>query len=118
MKKNEKLKVVAYDEGMVDNLVLNCKTKGLDKKEVRQAIAYALNKDDLIKAAYESEKYAPKAYSPLPKNALYYTEDVTKYDLNKDKAKELLKKSDAKNLKLKLVYRNDKKTLENQALVS
>ncbi len=76
---------------MVDNLVLNCKAKGLDKKEVRQAIAYALNKDDLIKAAYESEKYAPKAYSPLPKNALYYTEDVTKYDLNKDKAKELLK---------------------------
>nr|WP_278002113.1 ABC transporter substrate-binding protein [Clostridium botulinum] len=115
--KNEKLKVIAYDEGMVDNLVLNCKAKGLDKKEVRQAIAYALNKDDLIKAAYESEKYAPKAYSPLPKNALYYTEDVIKYDLNKDKAKELLKKSGAENLKLKLVYRNDKKTLENQALV-
>ncbi|KEJ00618.1 peptide ABC transporter substrate-binding protein [Clostridium botulinum A2B7 92] len=115
--KNEKLKIVAYDEGMVDNLVLNCKTKGLDKKEVRQAIAYALNKDNLIKAAYESEKYAPKAYSPLAKNALYYTEDVTKYDLNKDKAKELLKKSGAENLKLKLVYRNDKKALENQALV-
>ncbi|KOR25536.1 ABC transporter substrate-binding protein [Clostridium sp. L74] len=115
--KNEKLKVVAYDEGMVDNLVLNCKTAGLDKKEVRQAVAYALNKDDLIKAAYESEKYAPKAYSPLPKNALYYTDDVHKYDLNKNKAKELIKKSGVKNLKLKLVYRNDKKTLENQALV-
>ncbi|MCS4465529.1 ABC transporter substrate-binding protein [Clostridium botulinum] len=70
-----------------------------------------------MNAAYESEKYAPKAYSPLPKNALYYTEDVTKYGLNKDKAKELLKKSGAENLKLKLVYRNDKKTLENQALV-
>ncbi|EJO5347812.1 ABC transporter substrate-binding protein [Clostridium botulinum] len=115
--KNEKLKVVSYDEGMVDNLVLNCKTPSLDKKDVRQAIAYALNKDDLIKAAYESEKYAPKAYSPLPKNALYYTDDVPKYNLNKDKAKELLKKSGAENLKLKLVYRNDKKSLEKQALV-
>ncbi|WP_251859857.1 ABC transporter substrate-binding protein [Clostridium sp. Marseille-Q2269] len=115
--KNKNLKVISYDEGMVDTLALNCKTPGLDKKEVRQTIAYALNKDSLIKAAYDSEKYAPKAYSPFPKTTLYFTDEVNKYDLNKEKAKELLKKSGVNNLKLRLVYPTTRKALENQALV-
>lgn len=115
--KNKNLDVKMFDEGMVDNLVLCEENKDLAKKEVRQAIAYAINKDQIMTSAYGSDKYAKKAYSLFAPNTLYYTDDVEKYDYNKDKAKELLKSAGAENLKLRLGYTNGDKTLESIALV-
>ena len=87
------------------------------KKEVRQAIAYALNKDDLIKTIYVSSEYGDKAYSIFTPDTLYYTKDLNKFEFNKDKSKELLNKSDIKDLALKLVYIKSDKQLENEALL-
>lgn len=115
--KNENLQIVTYEEGMVDSLLFNCTNPNLSKKEVRQALSYALNKEDLIKAAYESEKFATKAYTIFTPDTLFYSNDVNKYEQNKDKAKELLKKSGVENLKLNLVYINSDKGFANAALV-
>ncbi|MEG2956608.1 MAG: ABC transporter substrate-binding protein [Clostridia bacterium] len=115
--KNKNLEVRTFDEGMVDNLVMCEENKALSNKDVRQAIAYSINKDEIMKSAYGSDKYATKAYSLFAPNSLYYTDDVEKYDHNKEKAKELLKSAGQENLKLRLAYSNGDKTLESIALV-
>lgn len=110
--------IVTYDEGMVDNMIFmqNVNEK-IAQKEVRQAIAYGINKDEIITAAYKSNEYADKAYSLFAPNTIDYTDEVEKYDQNKDKAKELLKQAGAENLKLKLAYSTHKSQTEAIALV-
>lgn len=116
-KKDSNFKLVIYDEGMLSNMVFNMNNNTLASKEVKQAIAYAINKDELIKASYVSEDYAQKAYTILTPDVLYYTENVNHYDNNETKAKELLDKAGVKDLKLNLAYMNSSKEDESKALV-
>lgn len=110
--------IVTYDEGMVDNLIFSQGSKdALKKKEVRQAICYAISRDEIIKAAYKSDKYAVKATSLFSPNTLDFTDNVEKYDQNKEKSKELLKQAGIEKLKLKLAYGTHKSQLEATALV-
>lgn len=110
--------IITYDEGMVDNMIfLQQVNEVLAKKEVRQAIAYAINKEEIILAAYKSEEYADKAYSLFAPNTIGYTNEVDKFDQDKEKAKKLLKEAGAENLKLKLAYGTHKSQLEAIALV-
>lgn len=110
--------IVAYDEGMVDNMIFSQSSNDiLKKKEVRQAISYAINRDEIIKAAYKSDEYAVKATSLFAPNTIGFTDEVEKYEQNKEKSKELLKQAGAENIKLKLAYGTHKGQLEATALV-
>lgn len=113
----EKTNVVIYNEGMLNNMVFNFNNKTLAKTEVRKAIAYALNKDELLKAGNVSTEFAEPAYSVFTPDTEYYTDDVEKYDYNVDKAKELMTKDGEKDLKLKLAYINGSKDGEAEVLV-
>lgn len=118
VKSKDNVDIITYDEGMVDNIIFfQQKNDNLKKKEVRQAIAYALNKEELIKASYKSEEYADKAYSLFAPNVMGYSDDVEKYDNNIEKAKELLKNSGVKDLKLTIAFGTHKSQLETTALV-
>lgn len=94
----------AYSENRIGYLGLNTNTDELKDVKVRQAILYALNKDDMNKAAYLDSKYYQNPYSILPPNNPYKTDDVEKYTQNIEKAKELLKEAGVSNLKLNLGY--------------
>lgn len=101
---SENLKTYTYDEGRVAYMVLNSKSPKLQNEDVRKAIFYALNRKDIINASFGSEEYAKEAYTFLPNESKYHTNDVEKYDYNQEKAKELLAKSGVSGLKLKLGY--------------
>lgn len=110
--------IVTFDEGMVDNLIfMENVNEALKDTKVRQAISYAINKDEIITAAYKSEEYAPKAYSLFASSTIGYTNDVEKYEQDKEKAKKLLKEAGVSDLKLKLGYSTHKSQLEKIALV-
>ncbi|WP_051792406.1 ABC transporter substrate-binding protein [Amycolatopsis jejuensis] len=69
---------------------------------VRQALAYGINREQFVKSklAEGSEvatEFVPKAISG-------YTDDVTKYPYDPNKAKDLLKQAGASDLKLKFYY--------------
>ncbi|MDO4814186.1 MAG: ABC transporter substrate-binding protein [Gemella sp.] len=104
-----------YTEGSVEYLGLNTKVEALKDPKVRQAIFYALNKDDLNKAVYLEDKYYTTPYSFLPTDNPYKTDDVEKYATNIEKAKELLKEAGVNNLKLNLWYRGNDKAYTLQA---
>ncbi|MBU5677190.1 ABC transporter substrate-binding protein [Alkaliphilus sp. MSJ-5] len=111
------LNVVTYNEGMLNNMVFNLNNDTLKNKDVRKAIAYAINKEEVIVGAYESTDYAEKAYSVFVPNTTYYTDKVEEYNFDENKAKELLANAGAENLKLKLAYINSNKAQENQGLI-
>lgn len=58
-----KFNLVTYPEGRLIYMVFNQNVDVMKKKEVRQAIAYALNKEEMITAAFGSTEFAEPAAS-------------------------------------------------------
>ncbi len=88
-----------YDtnSNMVQVLALNNKVAPFDDVRVRQALAYAIDADDIIETV--NYGHAVKAGTPVPPSiSKYYNADVaTAYDKNIDKAKELLEEAGYKD---------------------
>lgn len=59
-----------------------------DKKEVRQAINYAIDKQSIVDAFFEGR--ADVAKNPMPPSISGYNDDIEGYEYNPEKAKELL----------------------------
>ena len=114
---NEDFNVVTYKEGMLNNMVFRLTNKDLQNNDVRKAIAYGINKAELISGVYLSEEYAEKAHSIFVPTTSFYTDDVEKYDHDINKAKELLKDAGVENLKLRLAYINSSKENEGFGLI-
>ncbi|HWT76613.1 MAG TPA: ABC transporter substrate-binding protein [Mobilitalea sp.] len=108
--------VYSYNSGRVNALFMNQNNEALKDVRVRQAIAYALNKEELTQFAFTSSKFATPAYSILTPDTLYYKDDLTKYDNDQAKAKELLQEAGQSNLSLNILYISTNKTMENEAL--
>ncbi|WP_138203723.1 ABC transporter substrate-binding protein [Haloimpatiens lingqiaonensis] len=102
--KDSKYKTYKFDESMPEYMAFNFENKLIAKKEVRQAISYAINKQDLLKSVFENVENAKPAYSVFPPSTLYYTDKVEHYDYNVEKAKELMKKANVSNGTLKFGY--------------
>ena len=86
------ISVYPYTENRIGYLGLNTHSDALQDVKVRQAVLYALNKDELNQAAYLDEDYYATPYSFLPPNNPYVTEDVEKYETNAEKQKSFYKK--------------------------
>ncbi|CAH3638191.1 Oligopeptide-binding protein AppA [Enterobacter cloacae] len=117
LKNTGKFDFVVYPEGRLAYMTFNQNVPVMKSKELRQAIAYAINKDELTQTAFTSLDYAKPATSFLTPDTLYKTDDVEQYTFDLQKAKERLKASGAPdNLKLRLAYVNTNKTQESMAL--
>jgi peptide/nickel transport system substrate-binding protein len=106
-----------YDEGRIGYLAFNLSSKAVQPKEVRQAIAFGLNRDEINTASYVSTSYSKPAYSILPKKATYFTDKVEKHNFDTKKAKDLLSKAGVSNLKLKLAFIANNPIQQKQAAV-
>ncbi|SDM78922.1 peptide/nickel transport system substrate-binding protein [Paenibacillus sp. yr247] len=111
-----KFTTIPYFEGRLAYMVFNLNVDALKKKEVRQAIAYALDKKQIIEASYTSLDFADPAASILTPDTLFQAKDINPYNTDVNKAKELLKAAGADKLKLRLAYVNSNKAQTSQAL--
>lgn len=118
IKATGKFDIFPYSEGRLGYLMFNQNSEVgvLKKKEVRQALSYALNREELINLSYLSSEYADPAKSILAPNVLYYTNDVVSNDYNPEKAKQLLKDAGVSGLKLRFIIQGGNKLQESQAL--
>ena len=71
-----------------DYLVLNCGSNILSNMEVRQAIGYAINRDEIINSVYAG-KYKAGDF-PLSYGSYLYTENPEAKSFNQEKAKQIL----------------------------
>jgi peptide/nickel transport system substrate-binding protein len=69
---------------------------------VRQAIAYAINRQAIVDAKYPQGSSVAVEFQPPGLDG--YNDSVTKFDFNVQKAKSLLTAANVKNLKLKFYY--------------
>jgi len=69
-------------------LAFNLENGTLAKREVRQALAYATNRDEIIKYLYRGQ--ARPADGPLPNSSWAYDPDIRKYGYDPQRAEELL----------------------------
>jgi len=98
LKADPNLTVALYDVGSIFDIQVNCNKPPFDKKEVRQALSYSLNRDEMAKTAFFgiSQPITSPFYSP---SNLAYREDLNKaqpFDL--DKAKKMLEAAGATSL--------------------
>lgn len=106
----------AFNQGRVGYMQLNCKT--LTDQKVRQAIFYALNREELNLATYLSEEYYDDIYTFLPPNNYYYNDtDVEKYETDVEKAKALLAEAGVSNLTVTVGYSSSDTIQETWALL-
>lgn len=117
VEKESNVNIITYPENRLSYAVFNQNQKALKSKDLRQALSYALDRDELIKAAYGSKEYAKPASSFLTENTKYFTNNVETYKQDVNKAKDLVKKSgfDTKT-PLTVYYLNNSKSQESIAL--
>lgn len=92
---NENYKIMSEPMNAVQIMSLNTKNKYLSNEKVRQAIAMAINKDEVIKASVFG--YGTKIGSHLPPTSPDYYDTNNIMEYNPEKAKELLKEAGYEN---------------------
>lgn len=102
--KKDGAKILAFDEDRVGYIFMNQNNEALKNKEIRQAICYAIDRLELLKARYISTEYAHPAKTFLAEKALYLNDEVNDYAYNPEKSKELIKNSGLKNIKFNLAF--------------
>lgn len=106
--KDSDITTYEYSENRVGYIALNMNSEKLKDVKVRQAIFYAINKDELNKAGYLSEDYYANVYSFLPPNNAYAAEDaVEKYETDVEKSKALLKEAGVDGLTINIGFSSD-----------
>lgn len=80
--------VALMSPGEMSVLSLNMTMPPLDDRLVRQAVAHAINKDQIVELWGEGINYV--SHSPVPAGNLGHTSDVPRYGHSVEKARELL----------------------------
>jgi ABC-type transport system substrate-binding protein len=88
MKADPKVQLIQQAGLNVGYLALNTQKKPYDDKRVRQAMNYAINKEEIITAVYGSAGQVAK--NPIPPTMWSYNDDIKDYPYDVNKAKALL----------------------------
>ena len=96
-------------------LGFNTEKAPFNKKEVRQAIAYAIDMDSMIGAVYLGA--ASKANSPVSPDVFGYNKDTKGYEYNVAKAKELLTQAGYPNGFKAKIWTNDNGIRKDTAVI-
>ncbi len=86
----EDFTITPYSEGRVAYVRINRVSENMQDADYRKGVLTALNREEIMVAAYNSLDYATISYSFLPATNGYYTEDVEKYDQDIEAAKKLV----------------------------
>lgn len=110
---NKNYTVTNYSEGRVAYLRLNSISDAMKNKDYRTGLFQALDRNEIMMAAFGSKDFYKLGYSFLPVGSKYYSDKVEKYSKDIEKAKKLVE-GGAKALKL--CYVGEDAAQEKQAL--
>ena len=100
IKGNADLQLIERPSMNIGYLGLTATRAPFDNKLVRQAVNYAIDKQAIVDAFFEG--YADVAVNPMPSSVSGYNDEITGYEYNPEKAKELLAEAgyDGKEIEL------------------
>ncbi|WP_189241836.1 ABC transporter substrate-binding protein [Planobispora rosea] len=78
------------------------RTEIMKNQKIRQAIAHAINRENVVKTKYATGAKVANAF--MPDSLWSYSEDFAKYDYNVEKAKQLIAESGVSNPTLEFCY--------------
>jgi peptide/nickel transport system substrate-binding protein len=115
LEKDPNVKIASFAPAQTHSILYMTNTKKpFDDPKVRQAVCYALPYDDIVETVGLGT--ARRQHGPLPANYQYYADDKDPYDLNVDKAKQLLSEAGYPNgFETSIGFSNDDPTIEQQA---
>jgi peptide/nickel transport system substrate-binding protein len=96
---NPKFRVITYPGLSMSYLLINLKDPKLKNKELRKALAKAINTKDIIQ--YKMENLAAPATSILSPNNPFYNQDILPVQFDLETAKQILKNIEPFELQLK-----------------
>ncbi|MFH1826715.1 MAG: peptide-binding protein [bacterium] len=115
MKAKEGINVFEFDALTYTYLGLNLTNPKFADKRVRQALAYATDKDQLVKLIFKG--LASPAYAPSAPISWAYSDKVSKYEYDPVKAKQLLKETGAEDLEFTILVNQGNKEREKAAVI-
>ena len=99
------VEILQHESSTIYYIALNCESPNLSNKLVRQAIAYAINREDCLEVGYNGygqvweNVWAPTVYGS--------SDNPAGYEYNPEKAQELLAQAGVSNLTLKACVKTD-----------
>lgn len=114
LKQTPNLQVVQSDGSNLRYIGFNLQASSVNDIKVRQAIAYAINREKMINDLLD--KQARIAHSILPPDSWAYSENV-KYNFDQAKAKQLLQESGYKGESIKLSFLSGSSAVKQYAEV-
>ncbi|ADD45772.1 ABC transporter substrate-binding protein [Stackebrandtia nassauensis] len=93
---------IGLNQKLVDLKTNKGKKTVFADKDVRKAIAHSINKDKIIKQIYPKGTEAATQFQPPSLDG--WSDNVPKYEYDKDKAKALLKKAGQSDMKIDFCY--------------
>jgi len=115
MKTAKGIKVFEYDALVYTYLGFNLANPKFADRRVRQALAYATDKNQLVNLIFRG--LATPAYAPSAPVSWAYSEDVPKYPYDPEKAKQLLREAGVKNLEFTILVNQGNKEREKAAVI-
>ncbi|MFA6431001.1 MAG: peptide-binding protein [Candidatus Margulisiibacteriota bacterium] len=115
MKKVKEINVFEFDALTYVYLGLNLDSPKFADKRVRQALAYATDKKQLVNLIFRG--LASPAYAPSAPVSWAYNANVPKYAYDPEKAKKILKEAKAENLEFTILVNQGNKEREKAAVI-
>ncbi|MBN2057906.1 MAG: peptide-binding protein [Candidatus Saganbacteria bacterium] len=115
MKSMAGVNVFEYDNLVYTYLGFNLGNPKFKDKRVRQALAYATDKKQLVSLLFKG--LASPAYAPSAPISWAYTNEVAKYHYDPAKAKALLKEAGAQDLEFTILTNQGNKEREKAAVI-
>lgn len=101
-KLKEKNMTIFSKPGMnINYMAFNCDRAPFNDPKLREALSYAIDRNELVKFLYQG--YADPAKTMLPDFIAGYKKDVAAYEYNPEKAKQMLKELGKENLEIKMI---------------
>lgn len=95
LKNNPNIQLLEQSGLNIGYITFNLRKAPFDNQKVRQALNYAVNKDEILTSVYQGSGI--KAKNPMPATIWGYNNEVEDYDYNPEKAKILLKEAGLEN---------------------
>jgi peptide/nickel transport system substrate-binding protein len=115
--RNTGVSINAYPEDRVGYLSFHLASGRVQDINLRKAIFYALNREEMNIGAYLSPDFYVNAYSFLPYSSAYFTDDLEKYEQDTAKARQYLSQAGPAPT-LRLAYSANNVQQEVQAMVA